>query len=133
MDAGTQHVRALPRCLAATGVLLLFIVWSGCSARTQSQARARAAFEAGQRQALTDVANRQNGITFIGPVLNPVIPWRQGLTLGQAVAAAGWNEQKSPRLIVLTRNGESVEMTPAQMLQAAEFPVEPGDRVEMLP
>ena len=65
--------------------------------------------------------------------MNPVVPWSQGLTLGQSIAAAGWSDKREPRLIVLTRNGESVEMNPAQLLEAAHFPVHPGDRVEMLP
>jgi hypothetical protein len=35
--------------------------------------------------------------------------------------------------IVLTCHGENFEMTPAQMLKAADFPMEPGDRFEIFP
>jgi hypothetical protein len=133
MDARIRSLKAL-RLVPIIGALLLTAAWlCGCTSRSKSQARARAAFEAGQLQALTDVAKRQNGITFIGPVMTPVVPWQQALTLGQAVAAAGWNDKGEPRLIVFTRNGESVEMNPAQLLEATDFPVDPGDRVEMFP
>lgn len=134
MDASIRKFGPLNRSLVIASLLLaVTFPLPSCTTRSNSRRQADAAFRAGQQRALVDVATRQNGITFVGPVVNAVVPWRQGLTLGQAVAAAGWNAQSEPRLIIFARGEETAELTPAQLLQAAAFPVEPGDRVEILP
>ena len=76
---------------------------------------------------------RQNGIAFTGPVLNPIVPWTEGLTLAQAIVAARWSGLTDPRLVIVTRAGERVELTPNESVAAAELPLEPGDAVELVP
>lgn len=106
---------------------------TGCTSNIRARAQAEAAFHAGQQQALRQTEARRNAISFTGPVLNPLVPWMEDMTLGQAIGAAGWNGKGDPRLIILTRGKEVITMSPEQMLEAAEEPALPGDHVDMLP
>jgi hypothetical protein len=119
-------------CLGAMAVATLMAGIS-CTSNARARVQADAAFRAGQEQAVRNEEARKRGITFTGPVSNSLIPWTEGLTLSQAIAAAGWNTKGDPRLIILTRGAEIVTMTPAQALEAATEPVHPGDHVDMLP
>lgn len=119
-------------CLA--GLLSVFLIASaGCTSTVKTRAQTEAAFRAGQQQALRQAEASRNAITFTGPVLNPLIPWAEDLTLGQAIGAAGWNAKGDPRLIILTRGNEVITMKPEQALEAAQEPVFPGDQFDMLP
>lgn len=113
--------------------LLVATAVSGCTSKSKAHAEAAKAFRAGQAQESQAQDARRNGITFTGPVLNPIVPWTEGLTLAQAIVAARWSGLRDPRLVVITRAGEQVEMTPSQSLAAAELPMEPGDQVELVP
>jgi hypothetical protein len=117
----------------AVGILLGAVVMTGCASKTRAKAQAEAAFRAGQQQALRQTEARRNAIAFSGPVLNPLVAWTEGMTLGQAIAAAGWNGKGDPRLIILTRGKEVITMTPDQVLETANEPVLPGDHLDMLP
>ena len=124
---------ATKRVAWAAVLLLAGMLASGCTTRSHSRAQAQAAFEAGQHSAFMEVGARQNGISFRGPVVNPVIMWTDGITLGQAMAAAGWRYPSDPQTIIISRGSETFEMTAAEALVAAEFPLEQGDLVEMRP
>jgi len=124
--AMARHGWLLLMALLATGT-------AGCTTRSHAKADAQAAFEAGQRCAFQEVGARQNGISFRGPVLHPVVTWTEGITLGTAMAAAGWRHAADPQLIILVRGSETFEMTPKEALEAASFPLEQGDVVEMIP
>jgi hypothetical protein len=106
---------------------------AGCTSSSKARAQADAAYRAGQQQAVRNEEARKRGITFTGPISNSLISWTEGLTLAQAIAAAGWNAKTDPRLIILTRGAEIVAMTPQQALEAADEPMQPGDHVDMLP
>jgi hypothetical protein len=106
---------------------------TGCTSNPKARAQADAAYRAGQLQAVRNEDARKRGIVFTGPISNSLIPWTEGLTLAQAIAAAGWNAKTDPRLIILTRGNEVVTMTPQQALEAADEPMQPGDHVDMLP
>jgi hypothetical protein len=119
-------------CLGTMAVATL-VAGTGCTSSARSRAQADAAFRAGQEQSLRNEEARKRGIAFTGPVRSSLVPWTEGMTLGQAIAAAGWNTKGDPRLIILTRGTEVVTMTPQQALEAAVEPVHPGDHVDMLP
>ena len=115
------------------GWLVLAVGSGGCTTSSRAKAQSRAAFEEGQRLAFTDVAARQNGISFRGPVLKPVVPWQEGITLGAAMAAAGWRHPSDPHRIIVSRGDETFEMTAEEALTASPFPLAQGDVVEMIP
>ena len=113
--------------------LMASLLATGCTSKSKAQANAAKAFRAGQAQATMAAEAKQNGISFSGQVLNPIVPWTEGLTLAHAIVAAGWNGLKDPRLVIVTRAGERVELTPNESVAAAELPLEPGDAVELVP
>ena len=79
-------------------------------------------------------APKQNGISFTGQVLVPIVPWTEGLTLAQAIIAAHWTGLHDPRLIIIVnRDGERMELMPEEAEMAAELPLAPGDAVELVP
>lgn len=114
-------------------IIAALTVSIGCASTSKARAKADAESRAAQQQALRLEEARKRSISFTGPVVNPLVPWTEGLTLGQAMGAAGWRSKNDPRLIILTRGQEIVTMTPEHALQAAGEPVQPGDHVDMLP
>ena len=114
-------------------VLLSATFLTGCISKSKARANSQAAFRAGQSQAMIAAEAKQHGISFTGQVLVPIVPWSEGLTLAQAIIAARWTGLHDPRLVIVTRAGERVELTPNESLAAAEFPLAAGDEVELVP
>lgn len=125
----------MKRCVLCLGLPLLLatMLTAGCTSKSKAHQAAAKAFQAGQASEARAQDAQRNGITFTGPVLNPIVPWTESLTLAQAIVAARWSGLQDPRLVIITRAGERVEMTPSQSLAAAELPMEPGDQVELVP
>src|SRR5258706_13185932 len=93
--------------------LLVVLAFSGCTTRSKAKAQAQAAFAAGQQQALAQMRDAQRMIIrVIGNVRNPEVAWTEGLTLAQAIVAAGCYEQRDPREVVVIRRGERIPIDP---------------------
>jgi hypothetical protein len=106
----------------------------GCTTRAKARAAEEAAFRAGQQQGALIERARQNGITFKGPVVNSIVPWHEKMTLAQAVVSAEWCGKGNPRQIILSHGDDRMEMTMEELLEnGAQFPVHPGDTVELVP
>jgi len=126
-------------CVGAAPVILLFsvVLFCGCvsksKAQTQAQIQAQAAYLAGQNAALRQQQAQAPGVTVVGPVQNPDVPWVEGLTLAQAIATANYLDSREPRQIVITRNGESAIVDPKILLSGAVVPLEAGDVIELRP
>ncbi len=108
------------------------VLFCGCVAKSktqaQAQAQAQAAYLAGQNAALRQQQQAQSpGVTVIGSVQNPDVPWVEGLTLAQAIATANYLGQHDPKEIIITRQGESAKLAPKMLLNGADVPLEPGD------
>jgi len=114
-----------------TILLLCAGVLCSCETKSKANARARAAYLAGQNDALRQqqAQARTPGVTVIGPVQNPDVPWVEGLTLAQALATAKYIGQHDPKEIIITRQGESAKLAPKMLLNGADVPLEPGDTV----
>ena len=117
------------------GLLLLLlsgIILVGCSNKAQEDAKARAAFLAGQQQALQRVQQgNQVNITVLGPVSSPIVTWSNELTLAKAIVAAGYNGQTDPKEILVHRNGQSIFVDPQKLLSGEDVPLQPGDVIEL--
>lgn len=106
----------------------------GCTTKSKAKAEARAAFQAGQQQAFANVNDaRRVNIRFIGPVKHAEVVWSSGLTLVQAIDAAGYTDARDPRVIVIIRQRERLEVPPADLLSGKDWPLEPGDMIEIHP
>ena len=105
---------------------------AGCTTKSTAQAKAQQAFLAGQNVALRqEQAAQFSGVTVVGPVQNPQVPWVAGLTLAQAVATANYLDSQAPKTIIITRQGESAQLDANVLLNGVAVPLEPGDVVEL--
>jgi len=118
-------------CVIVTAAFLSAPLFCGCVTKSKADAQAQAAYLAGQKAALQQqlAPVQTNGVTVIGPVQNPAVPWVEGLTLAQAIATAKYVGKHDPKEIVLTRQGENAKLAPKMLLTGADVPLEPGDTV----
>ena len=112
-------------------ILILALAVNGCTTKSRSRALAENAYLAGQNAALRQQLAQYSGITFIGAVQNPQVPWVAGLTLAQAVATANYTGAQEPRAVVITRNGESAVLDANVLFNGTDIPLETGDVVEL--
>jgi protein involved in polysaccharide export with SLBB domain len=114
--------------------LLIVLAASGCTTKSKARAQAQAAFAAGQQQALTQMREAQRtNIRVVGNVRNPDVPWTEGMTLAQAIVAAGCYDQHDPRQIVVIRRGDRITIDTKILLRGDDVPLEPGDTIEIHP
>jgi hypothetical protein len=96
--------------------------------------QAQQAFLAAQNAVLQQqLASRFPGVTVVGPVQNPQVPWVAGLTLAQAVATAVYTGTNEPKQIIITRQGESATLDAKILLNGTNIPLAPGDVIELRP
>jgi hypothetical protein len=109
-------------------ILAAGVVLAGCVAKKTAHSQAQASFLAGQQQ-----AGQQAPVVFVrGEVKRNVIPWHEGLTLAEAVAAADYRGLRDPKTILMTRQGASVTVNVRQLLQGRDnLELLPGDVLEL--
>lgn len=131
------HRRATRRwgCLA---LVLLIAALTGCGSKTGNQVEAlgrQQAYLAGQNSALQQQLAQQASpfptITVLGHVQNSIVPWVAGLTLTQAIATANYLDSQDPHAITVTRQGNTMTVDVASLLQGPPITLEPGDTVEI--
>ena len=116
-------------------LLLLAIAAAGCASKSNARLREQNAYLAGQNsvllqhQAQTDADSP--GVTIVGPVQHPHVPWVTGLTLAQAITTANYVGPDQPKQIILTRKGESAAMDANVILNGQDIPLEIGDTIEL--
>ena len=120
--------------------LALMVPLAGCVTKSEANKRARLAFLEGQNQALMRMQQNATvpqssgpGVMFIGPVQNPAVPWRIGLTLAQAVVSAQYTGATDPSAIIIHRNGEDIPVNPKGLLNGEDFALQLGDVIEIKP
>lgn len=116
-------------------ILGLAVAAAGCTTKSTARLREQNAFLAGQNQVLQqhEAQNEAEspGVTILGPVQHPHVPWVTGLTLAQAIATANYVGQDQPQQIVITRNGESATLDASVLLNGKDIPLEIGDTIEV--
>jgi hypothetical protein len=128
MDCRGKFIFALALSLPVAALI------SGCSTNSVAQAKEQQAFLAGQNAELRQQQAAQFfGVTIVGPVQNPQVPWVAGLTLAQAIATANYLDSREPGQIIITRQGESAKLDPNVLLNGVAVPLEPGDVIELRP
>lgn len=114
---------------------LLALTATACTTQSNARLRERNAFLAGQNSVLqqqsAQPAAQSPGVTIVGAVQHPQVPWITGLTLAQAIATANYIGTDQPKEIILTRHGESAAMDANVLLQGTAIPLEIGDVVEL--
>ena len=113
---------------------VLLVCAAGCATKTEVRRQAEAAFQAGQRQTQQQLyESKFPVVTMVGPVRNPKLDWTADLTLARAIVAAGYLGLGEPRTIILRRGGEEVLVTAKQLLAGEDWPLQAGDRIEVIP
>jgi len=115
-------------------ILIVPLVLAGCVSKSKADAQARAAFFAGQRQAMQMVQQAQirgPSVTVVGEVSNPMIPWTAELTLAKALVAADYHGAADPSEILIERQGKAISYDPKKLLGGEDVPLEPNDIVEI--
>src|SRR5262245_14846994 len=104
-------------------LLLLVPTLPGCVTKATADAQARAAFMAGQQQALERMQTQAQGptVTFVGEVRNNLVPWSADLTLARAIVAAEYFGPADPKEIVVTRSGQEMRIDPKQLLNGHDI------------
>jgi len=119
------------------GAFLLAATFGGCVSKSKADAKARAAFIAGQQQAIMRLQQAQMQgqgpcVTVNGEVRNHVVPWTEGMTLAKAVVAADYFGAADPGQILIVHNGLATSVEPSQLLSGVDIPLQPGDIVQLM-
>jgi hypothetical protein len=131
-----KHLRGAVFSLC--GALLLVAAFEGCVSKSKADAKARAAYIAGQQQAIMRMQQAQTQgqgpcVTVNGEVRNHVVPWADGMTLAKALLAADYLGTADPGQILIVHNGVATRVEPRQLLSGVDIPLQPGDIVQLMP
>lgn len=111
---------------------LLVAALVGCTTKSKARAQAQSAFIAGKTAAEERARQAQRMVFVRGVVRNPTIPWKEGLTLADAILAAGWRGQRDPRRVLVTREGQTVPVDMRTLLRGEDnFELLAGDTLEL--
>ncbi len=110
--------------------LLAAIALVGCAGKS-NDTKTRAAFLAGQQQALQRMQQGMANVTVLGPVSKPIVTWVNDLTLAKAILEAGYFGQTDPKEILIHRTGQPIQVDPKKLLGGEDIPLQPGDVVEI--
>ena len=118
---------------------LVFMLWlcllTGCVSKSTAEARARAAFFAGQQQEAAILARQPQiqgpTVTVLGEVRNARVPWTVDLTLAKAVVAADYYGRIDPTVIVIQREGKEIPYDPKTLLNGQDVLLQPNDVIEL--
>jgi hypothetical protein len=131
--------KTLPRAaFSLCGALILGMTFAGCVSKSKADAQARAAYLAGQQQAVMRYQQAQTQgqgpcVTVNGEVRNHVVPWTEGMTLARALLAADYLGAADPGQILIVHNGRATRVEPRQLLSGVDIPLQPGDIVQLMP
>ena len=113
-------------------VLILALAVTGCVSASKAERQAQRAAYAALQQAQAEELAKQPAVWFRGDVRNERVGWEEGLTLSQALLTAQYTWSWDPRLIAVTRNGETFPINVRRLLRGQEDPLlEPGDLIEV--
>jgi hypothetical protein len=118
--------------IAVKAMLLILSVAAiglvGCVSKKTARLESQAAFLAGQQQASQAVPT----VLVRGDVANSVIPWREGLTLADALLASEYRGMWDPQAIVIHRQGQRMTVNVRNLLHGRDNPpLLPGDVIEV--
>jgi hypothetical protein len=114
------------------GILMLALAATGCVSKSEADARARAAYVAGQQAAYQSMQGSMTDIVVLGNVQKHHVPWVDGLTLAQALATANYTGSQDPKEIILKRNSVETQVDPKKLLNGRDMPLQPGDVISVI-
>ncbi len=139
MQILTRHSDAEERAITGRGVAMRILITValgmclviGCVSQQQAKEDVRKAFDAGRQQGRKEAEIRLTQIIVRGPVRQPAVPWREGLTLAQAIVEAVYTAPQDPVAISITRGDRIIPVDPAELLRGVDPALELGDIVDI--
>ena len=129
-----------PRLLWVVGLMGLVLLTGGCVSKKSVKEKQRTAYMAGRQQAIIEMQEKQLNVvnqvplvTVSGPVKFTEVEWAEGLTLAQTVVAAQYTGRRNPNTVIVNRAGERFQIRGWELLAGHDFPLEPGDHIEIIP
>jgi len=112
--------------------IVLVLVTAGCVTKAGARREAqRTLFESHQRDVM-EQQQREPAVCFHGDIRNPRIPWREDLTLAEALTSAEYTWRQNPHTLTVTRKGEVFKVNVHRLVRGQDNPVlEPGDIIEV--
>jgi hypothetical protein len=115
--------------------LVVATIGVGCVSKSKAEAQARAAYVAGQQDAIARMQrNNPQGagatVTFQGAVRQPVVPWTQNTTLASALLAADYFGSDPTRITIL-RGGRAINIEPSELLSGRDVQLAAGDIIHI--
>lgn len=113
--------------------LLAGLTAVGCVSKSAALRQRQQAFQEGREKAVAEqLLEQQPYVVFRGDVQNPRVPWREGLTLAEALLAAHYTWSWDPHVITLTRDGQVYSINPRHFLRGSENPeLQTGDLIDV--
>lgn len=105
---------------------------TGCVSKSKAEAKARAAYLAGQQDAarLQRDQAQVGTVTINGLVRQSVLPWTQQMTVGTALIAADYYGP-DPTQIIIVRGGRAMTLNAADLLAGRDVQLLAGDVVQI--
>lgn len=125
-----QCFRLASAVALGTSVLLCA---NGCVSKSKAEAHARAAYAAGQQDALHHMQRNETqagAVTLRGMVRQAVLPWTPNMTVASALLAADYFGPE-PSSIIVARAGRAMTLTAAELLSGKDIQLQSGDVVEI--
>ena len=128
-------MKLISAVVALTGLLVC-----GCTSKATQRANVRAAYYAGQAQAMHQIDLEQNPqpapgntVAILGPVQYPSLTWTSDLTVTKAIVAADYVDPGSPSQITVYRQHTSFTVDPQSLLNGEDVALLPGDVLKLQP
>jgi len=131
-----KRIWARVLALAGWGLVALVVTlpaFTGCVTKAEAKAQARAAYLAGQQEAMTRAQQAQGdggNVRINGQVQIPILPWVKGLTLMKALVTSEYSGPE-PTQIMIMHNGIANRVDVKKLLAGEDVPLQPGDVVQI--
>lgn len=105
---------------------------TGCLTRSGARREAQKAMFEEQYREEMEKQREEPAVWFRGDIRHPRVPWKEGLTLAEALEEAEYTWNWDPHLLTLTRAGQIHSVNIRRLLRGQENPeLEPGDVIEV--
>ena len=112
--------------------VVLALVATSCVTKSGARREAqKTLFESQQREAM-EQQQREPAVWFRGDIRHPRVPWREDLTLVEALDSAHYTRDQNPHVLTVTRKGEVFKVDVRRLLRGQDNPVlEPNDIIDV--
>ena len=127
-------LRSIPLLLALCCALASLAFGTGCSNKGKKKTiLERNAASVAREESLILQESQGPTVYVRGAVQRPIIPWRENMTLADALLDAGYNSAATPRAIRIRRADEIYEVNIRLLLRDRDNPlIEPRDLIEVI-